>query len=334
MKFKLYLLAAVLALMAHPLDAATLPKKQIAADAKWLLHVDLQNLRQTKLGEFATKGVLEKAVAPLKSQVGIDVNGLVERVSSITAYGTDFQKNPEANGVLLVQMDAEAQKIVEGFLAAQMLADSKGAIKKSQQDGVALYSADNKLSLAIHPNHLVVVGKSQKQIDKATEVLAGKAQNLTASDAFSDFPALPNAYFFLAVAEGFNENSAIPPQAEVLRKADGARVLIGEATEKLFVDLALRARSLEVSQQIQQVIEGIRAMVSLSQIENKDLQELVRSINVSTKGKMVSVRAEFPVGPLIKKIENKVQMGHDAKERRAKTKGESEQKADSAAPSK
>ena len=324
MKYHLYLLAAAVAIVARPLDAAPLPKKQIAADAKWLVHVDLQNLRKTKLGEFATKGVLENAIAPLKSQLGIDVNGLIERVGSITAYGTDFQKNPEASGVLLVQLDGEAQKIVEGLLAAQMLADTKETIKKSQLDGVISYSAENKLALAIHPNHLVVVGKSQKQVDKAAEVLAGKAQNLTASESFSDFPAPPNAFFFLAVAEGFNSNAAIPPQAEVLRKADGARIIIGEEVEKLFVDLSLRAKSVDVSQQIQQVIEGIRAMVSLSQIENKDLQELVRSINVSTKGKLVTVRADFPVGALIKRIEHEVHEGHGGKKGAAKAKAGSE----------
>ena len=57
MKYQLYLLAAAVALVARPIDAAPLPKKQIAADAKWLVHVDLQNLRKTSV--FATKGILK-----------------------------------------------------------------------------------------------------------------------------------------------------------------------------------------------------------------------------------------------------------------------------------
>ena len=72
------------------------------------------------------------------------------------------------------QLDGEAQ-IVEGLLAAHMLADTKETIKNPNRTG-GFYSADNKLSFAIHPTIWSWWG-SRKQVDKAAEVLAGKAQN-------------------------------------------------------------------------------------------------------------------------------------------------------------
>lgn len=307
MKYRVYLLTLACGLTVNSVCAAAVLQKQVSSDAKWLLHVDLQSFRRTQVGEFLTKGLLEKATGEVKSKIGIDVGEIVKRISSVTAYGTDFEKHPETSGVLLVQMDAEAQKILEGFLAAQMLADSNGAVKKVQQDSSVLYSVRNDFFLAVQANHLVVLGKSRKQIDKATDVLAGKAPDLTASEAFAGFPPAPDAFFFLAIAEGFNENNAILPQAKVLQMAEGGRVVIGEKAEKLFLNLALRTKNSEVGEQIQQVFEGIRAMVTLSQAENQDLQELVRSIKVSNTGKMVTVNAEFPVAPVIKKIAEKVE---------------------------
>lgn len=330
MKHYLCLLALTVALAAFPAQAAGLLKTQVSADAKWLLHLDLQNLRNTQLGDSLIKGIVDKAAADLKAKVGIDVAELVRKVDSITAYGTDFSKQPDANGVLLVQMDAEAQKILEGFLAAQMLASNNEAVKKTQQGESALYSVNNDIFLAVHPKHIVVVGKSQKQIDKAGEVLSGKSSNLTKSDSFSGYTSAPDAFFFLAVAEGFNENSAIPPQAKMLQMADGGRIIIGEKAEKLFLNLALKAKNSEIGEQIQQVIEGIRAMATLSQTDNQELQELARSIKVSNMGKIVSVNAEFPVDSVIKKISEQVNNEHHKASGKHKTKKGSEPKADDA----
>lgn len=327
MKPCLSLLALGLAFTIHG-AAAALPKNQIAADAKWLLHLDLQNLRRTQVGEFLEKNVLEKAAGDLKSKIGIDVAALIQKISHVTAYGTDFEKHPEANGVLLVQMDAEAQKILEGFLAAQLLADSTGTVTKEQQGAAALYSVHNEMFFSIEPSHLAIVGKSAQQIEKARSVLGGKAPSLRGSDAFSDYPPAPDAFFFLAVAEGFNQDHVVPRQAQVLKMTDGGRVVLGERTEKLFLDVALKAKTSEVSEQIQQVLEGIRAMVSLGQADNQDLQDLVRSIKVSTKNKIVTVSAEFPVAPLLKKVSDQVDLKPFAKESKAKAEAESEKKSE------
>src|SRR5205823_6830979 len=58
--------------------------------------------------------------------------------SFITAFGNDFKAGPKANGVLLLNGEEETRKIVEGFLAAQDLQDTKGSIKKLQQDPFVL----------------------------------------------------------------------------------------------------------------------------------------------------------------------------------------------------
>jgi hypothetical protein len=324
MKHRLFLLA-ICAICAIPTTfAATLPKHQVASDAKWLLHLDLQNLWRTQVGEFLTKNLLEKASGEVKDKIGIDVSALVQKISHITAYGTEFAENPERNSVLMVQIDAEARKILEGFLAAQLLADSGGKVTKEQQGASALYSLHNELFLSLEPNHVAILGKSAQQIDKAKSVLAGKSPSLKGSDAFSDFPPAPDAFFFLAVAEGFNADAAVPPQAQVLKMADGGQLVLGEQSEKLFLSLALKSKTAEVTEQIQQVFEGIRAMVMLGQTDNKDLQELVRSIKVVAKNRIVTVNAEFPVAPLLKKVGDKGYLKLPGQEDRKKEKQDAE----------
>ncbi len=85
--------------------------------------------------------------------------------------------------------------------------------------------------------------------------------------------------------------------------AEGARIVLGEKGEQLFLNLALKAKEADVVRQIAQVLEGIKAVVALGQSENKDLLELVQSIKVASTEKMVTVNLEYPLAKVMGKIE-------------------------------
>jgi hypothetical protein len=299
MKYSLYLITWLVSLSATAW-AGPLQKKQVSADAKWLVHLDLENLRATEVGKFIAKNIA--GIAKAQSSVKMDFNAIFQQVSHITAYGDQYEIGPKADGVLLLKMDGEARKIVEGLLAAQMLSDKDESIKKTQDDTSVTYSMKNEIFVAIQSDHLAIVSKSQKRIDNAKAVLSGNAANLNSASAFSAFPAAPNTFFFLGIAEAFNQNIAMLPQAKILQMADGGRLVLGEKTGNLFVELILKGKTREVIEQIKQVIEGITALVSLSQIDNPELQQLVRSTKVSAKDNLVQVSVEYPVAKALERF--------------------------------
>ena len=311
MKTKLTWITSRLALLlvsaAWVAQAAPLQKTQVAEGAKWVVHLDWERFRGTQIGGFLKTNIIAKALEDSKESMPIDVNALLDKVISLTAYGTDFKTQPANDGVLILKTDAKGQEIVEGLLAAQLLANTNGPLKQLQTKPYPLYSMQDQVFGSIQPSHTILLSKSREQLDRAREVLSGKAPNLSRDRNFSDFTKGPEGYFFLGVAEGFNENAAMPPQAKVLQMAEGGRIMLGEKEEQLWLELGLKAKTKEVVTQIQQVVQGMVALFSLGQPENKELSELVAGVKVSTKDHLVFVGVEYPVAKALKKLNDEIE---------------------------
>jgi len=92
-------------------------------------------------------------------------------------------------------------------------------------------------------------------------------------------------------------------------------VALGESADRLFLSLALRAKTADVVGEMQQVVQGLIAIGSLSQPHDNDLGRLLQSIKVSTADNVVNVRVDYPVD---KAIEQLGQAWRDKMERRDK----------------
>ena len=328
MKIKTALLL-MLAACAGSALAGPLAKENIDANAKWLLHLDVDQFRESRLGKFLIKEVLLKKMDEAKASANnlltnLDAVKIIGQIHSLSAYGTSFETDanlrrqgifdsvPELvvgtsletgaslKGVLLLQVEPETRKILEG-LAAGLLLQGDGTLTKTNEGGVDLYSVKDQLFVSPQDKGLILLSKSKAMIKEAMAVRTDKSKSLLASKAFTDFPPIADSIILMAVAEGFQDNLPIPPEAQVLRKADGARVVLGETTGNLLLNVALKVKDPAVLKQIQQVVEGILALASLSQSENKELQQLVQSVKVVATEKVVSVTAAFPVDSIITK---------------------------------
>ena len=331
MKTLAFALALTIACTAS-VQAGSLSQKEVAADAKWLVHLDLENLRHSKLGSFLTKEFLEKhldqKLGELKAQLNASLDLDLKKIASITAYGTDYQKKPEANGVLLIQTGQNVEKIVDSLLGALFAAipdEAARPVKKLQQEPFVGYAVGNDdLFASIHNQTVLLLGKSRAQIEKARNVLLGKAPNLVGNNAFSGYPKLENSFFFLGIAEAFNDTANIPPQAKVLQMADGGRLVLGEKKDHLFLNLALRTKTQEISNQIHSVVAGLIAFAALSQTDNQELQQLAQSIKVTNQNNLVTVNLEYPVAAALEKL---TQMNPKAKVKPQKLEEEAPAKA-------
>ncbi len=293
-------LTALVALSATGAWAEPLVKKNVDENAKWLLHFDFDQFRDSKLGQFIIKDIiLPNAKAQANNLLtNLDVPKILGQLHSVTAWGTALQGGANFDGVLLLKVEPETRKILEGLAAGLLLQGPEGFLTKTNEDGIVIYSLHEMVCASPQQNELILFSRSKAQLKRAAAVLAGKGRSLAKSKAFSDFPAVNHSFFFLAVAEGFQENLPIPPQARVLRQADGARVVLGEKTDSLFLNVALKAKDSEVLKQIQQVVEGMLALASLTQSENKDfkeLQQVLQSTKVEATDTVISVTTTVPV---------------------------------------
>lgn len=292
-----FLLAGIVASHADALN-----RKQVAPDAKWVVHLDCDNLRQSKVGGYMLTNFVTPKADELSGALKFNVSNVLSKVSSLTAFGTDFNTGPDTSAVLLINSDNETQKALEGLLVAQILVNSNGPVSKIEGDNTNLYSFANQVFISPQKGGPIIVSKSEDRIEAIREMFAGKSAPAGAPSSTTPFRVASNSFLFVELADASSIPNAIPAKAKVLQMADAGSVTLGERDDQTFLNLSLRGKTAEVTHQMQQVLEGMVALVSLGQPENQDLADLAKAIKVSAADQLINVSVELPTSRIIAKI--------------------------------
>ena len=289
---------------ALPLAQATpLAETKVAADAKWVLHLDLDAFRQTQVGRYLLDDVIGAKFSEAQAENKIQFNTSPKNIHSVTAYGTRFGKEQE--GVLLVHTTANVKKDIEALVGLAALdGNDKTESLKLEDASYLLYKINDDAFVAPDVNGTVLLARTRAQLEDARAVLAGEKQSVSGGELFAKYPKVEQSFFFLGAAEGFSQEGPVPPQAQVLQESDGGRLVIGESGENLFVNLVLRGKSPESTTKIQQVLQGIVALVSMAQ-DNPDIQQLAAGTSVAKEEQNVVVNLKVPVSKALAKIKEK-----------------------------
>jgi hypothetical protein len=296
--FTTFLALAVLAATATPLD-----KTRISAEAKWMLHLDADRLKSTQIGEFILSQILEPKSAKVKQdlQRELDFNLDWRKIRALTAYGSTYQKD-DPSGLLIIDSGLEFAPALETAIQR----DRPGLrVEKLQSNPYPIYHLNRDAYVAVLKGGLLLVSKSRPVIEYGQAVIAGHKPNLGAADTLNAYPEAPTGFFFLALANDFARLAKLPPNAAVLKQAEGGRIVLGEREGKLRLNLDIRAKSDDVARQIRQVAEGLVGLAALQAEQHPDLKTLADTAKVSTTGPWVALGLQFPVPDAIKKLADK-----------------------------
>ncbi len=286
--------------------AGPLQPAHIAADARWVIHLDLEALLATTVGQTLARESLDphlaKPTADLKRFLDFDFDW--RRIRSISVYGAEFGGPPQLRGVMLVDTDMD---IAAGFEAAlrkqaEWGRAADGDLQRLDADGYPLYAVKEVLYVSAQPGAPVVLGQTRRTTLRAREVLVGGAPNLNTAPGFLAFIQGCSPGFLVAAAEGFRDQIPVPPQAQVLKMTEALRLTLEEADNRLHAHLALNAQSAEVAQQIHHVVQGMLALVALTQAQNEELQTLARGLQVALDGRQINLRLSLPADLVAGKI--------------------------------
>ncbi len=306
------LAAASLTVIAGPLD-----KGRIASDAKWFVHIDVEGLRNSTLGDYLVKELVNPNLDKLDQLSKANLTMNVSNITSITAYGPSFDK--AAEGVLMVSTTADPRKDLDTVAGMFLAASGTNApFTMLEQDPYPLYTFGKSIYFA-PAGHTLFVAKSREQLDNAREVLLGKAESLKKNSNFKDLRDAPKSFLFAGVADGFAGNMGMPPQAQILREAKGGHLSIGERDKNLFLSLAFQGKDDMATTRLQQVLQGLVALASLTQ-QDDDITQLAAGIKIASEGQSVQVNLEFPVDKTIQKIKDKSGESHRPHPTKAKVK--------------
>lgn len=214
----LFLAALTLPLLSVTRLAAAVNPAIVAADAKWLIHADLNALRASTVGKELVTLIESNVQIPVDDgKVGLNAQKVLATIGNVTAYGAEIATDPsKVDGTLVIQGTADLRKIAESVLLQLNLAqpenvveitdlpfpayaikDSprKAAAAKDAKEGAKESSEMRELAttkagknaksaeplevfIAFPPEPIVLVSKSKPQIVKARDVFRGSAPSL------------------------------------------------------------------------------------------------------------------------------------------------------------
>lgn len=301
--FLLGILVAGTSSSAAPFDPA-----RVAEDTKWLAHVDVEGLKSSDIGGYVVDQIKMAIASKGGAKVSIDIDGILQQIQSITAYGTAFDDNPENHSVLLVEAGPKAQTMVDGFLASQELAnDGKVPFKTVTGKSFPTYLIANEVYMTFPRKDLIVISKQFDQVERAMSVLNGKLPSLKKK---SPLVASANAdgFFFIASANGLNALKNMPPQARLLQKATsmhfalGEKIKVGGKNKDLAAFITLQTADSDVASQMRKIVDGMLAMASFVQVQDQNFNRLVQSITVNESDRAVTIGWSYPAEEVVKLV--------------------------------
>ncbi|HEY3757767.1 MAG TPA: hypothetical protein VGL42_16555 [Opitutaceae bacterium] len=316
MKFSLLPLPlALLSIVASPAVRADFNPSLVSGDARWVVYIDLNSLRTNPLGKEAIAAIQAQAAgaAPLPGggSLTIDVPKVMATIGSITAYGANFEKDPgRVDGTLVVQGTPDLRKIVEAVLLEMevgpgaMVTDVKGLgysayafTRKDQADP----GLDHPVIIAFPPDGTVIVSQTEFKVRKAYDLIRGRGESLAQAHG-SDLTAMTRdaaqAMLFAAsdippdlVAAAERKNSG--PHTRILEMTHSASVAIGDADGKTFVHAELFAADDDSADKLTKILQGMTAMLSLTQSNNQKMTDFINSAQAVRDGDRVSFQLAY-----------------------------------------
>ncbi|HTQ29986.1 MAG TPA: hypothetical protein VMI53_02145 [Opitutaceae bacterium] len=329
---KLFPLFVLLALPLWPLNEAhaDVDPAIIPTDARWVVYADLNALRASVLGKEIV-AMAEKAQFDTgQGKIGLDVPKLLATVGTATAFGANFSHDPKAiDGTLVLQGTPDLRKIAEALLLQATITTPEGVAElkdlpfpayaitpKGPKDGPKA-----EVIVAFPPEPIVLVSKSREQLVKARDVFRGAAPSLAgASDSPLQDLLHNSSHAYLFVASVVPSETLFPegqPQARILQMTHSGAIAIGENGPNTFAHVDLLATSDEMADKLMKILQGMTAMMSLAETNDKQLAEFLNSAAVSRDNDTVTLNLAYSSERLVQMIRTVQQKQQQTPEERA-----------------
>lgn len=272
----------------------------ISADAAWLMHLDLEHARATRLGRLlfdAGSARMQYDTAGVQSEFGVDP---VREIRSVTAYGLGAEGGP---GVVIIDATAGIDRIIEELSARH------GEVITTLLEGYEVMQWDQgvaSIRAAGEKDRMVVIGPEAETLLLALRVIDDVLPSLADNEnpvfnqslrpgAFFSIQ-IPDTEILTKVLDGAGQGAP-----EMLRLMQAAALQLGEHAGVAYLDAAFGVGSDKDAQDISDVAQGLVAMGRLMLREEPDfakLDPLLRAITVRAEGPRVRLLFEVPADQL------------------------------------
>ncbi len=275
---------------ASPLNSA-----QIARQANWVLHADLDTFKTTTLSAFlrqksAGAGIEEK-MDLFKSRFSFHP---IDDVHGVTIYGFDTSQD---RAVVLIHAEFKIEKIVGLLRDSQMVTygphtiysweNETGKKKSSREYG------------AVRGGNLIVMAGSMDVVQKALDVLDGTSENASTGSYLSGYIAEPGQFFYVRadrvseIARNDTENVMLKQMEQVLMTAGEIN---GHFQSRVDVGIPVQEKVVEM----EQIIRGLIAFGLIdAQQNNPELMPVLKAVQIQPGASLLSLWMDYKSAELV-----------------------------------
>jgi hypothetical protein len=275
---------ALIASMINAVRAAPLDPSTVSAGAKWIVHIDFDALRESKVAEHVREEMMKHDLAAtvmgmIKEATGIDPN---KDLHGATAYGTGFK--PHA-GVLIVYAHADREKLVG-------LMKTRPDFKETKEGDLHLYSwresqgdRHHDVVVAFPKPGTGVFADSVDQVKSAVAVLGGQG-SLGSSSLLTGNS--PKGTILTVSAIDINE-SDLPVKLDMLKKISSVSIVAGESDGTDFNHTRIATTDAETAKQLKSILDGVKATADLRLADQPEIRALVDATKVEANDKALAI---------------------------------------------
>jgi hypothetical protein len=290
--FYLFLtLSLSLSVFADPFNAARVPSK-----AKWYLHFDMDNFKNTSIGKDLIAKALEDPNINQGNEflklIGIDP---VKNLKNITFYGMDFNKS---NWLLAYEGSVYVVKLLD-------LIKANGSYEIDNNNGIDVYNttySGNKFYFFMQDN-VLYLSKSSTLINGHIQMVVGKDKSL--KDAGTAVGISTNSLMVFGSADRLPDDGKDAMMSEVIKVVTKISGGVKEEVGNVKSEVILETATTESADTLNQFIQGLLGMGKLKFANNPVLLDAVKGVVVTKDSTKIIVKGSIPSDVLFTLIKEK-----------------------------
>jgi hypothetical protein len=296
MKQIAFALAAGFAAVASP--AATFQPGQVMPEARWVAHIDLDQLKGTQVGRY----MVEKLNSPEEARKFAALDAMFHLdprtdLRSLTAFGTT---SDEKSSVAIVDADFDVKHI------ATILGAGEGYSETDHQGDKIMTWLDikpgrtNRTYGCLLSARQAVIGQDPANVRAAIDTLRGRRPGFQGSALASllDAPAIP----VMMAAADFRNLPGSKPASGIMKSASGGSMSVAETGGNVVMTVRLDAADDARARQVQAIVQGIIALGMLGEADNADFARLCRNAQCALDGNSVTLGVRVSAAEMIEMI--------------------------------
>ena len=280
---------------AGPLDA-----DQVSADAKWVMHMDFEAMRESSAGKMMRSMWLQRDRVRKRMEEVLEHTGMDPRedLDGATLYDNQFKKH---HGVALIHV-----KNIDKSRSLDTLREKHPDARTVTYEGHEIHTwqgrhkkHEHTVTAALYEGSVIVMSRNIPDVMQALDVLDGRADALSDSSPLADDTRGGTILTLRAIDM---DEAGLPGKCSVLQQSEQLSWAAGQDDDTLFLNCSLITESDEIANNVASVTDGLRALVALRHGEHEDVMRVIDGLESETDGKSVTVEWEAEGGDVMKAV--------------------------------